>query len=338
MKRWVFDILVCPHCSKSLLAEGEWQRDEMKDGWLSCSYCQNKWPIISGIPRFVAQNDDYCGSFGYQWKSFSRTQLDSFSGTNSSEIRFLNETGWDKSNLHDSLLLDGGCGAGRFADVALKLGARVIAIDLSAAVDACYENLNEIGHNPERYAVVQASIYELPFSPETFSGVYSLGVIQHTPARRKAVQSLARLVKNGGELALWVYGKNWKSWLQYKYWLRLFTRFFSLKTNWNLSNFLVEIFFPLAWHVNKIPLIGGVAVRLFPLAFRCPDSTNRKQSKEWTFLDTFDNLSPKYDNPIRESELRSWLSQCGMVSIERRKTLGLAIKSKKTLAVQDLAE
>ena len=40
-------------------------------------------------------------------------------------------------------LLDAGCGAGRFAEVALSLGARVIAVDFSNAIDAARENLKE---------------------------------------------------------------------------------------------------------------------------------------------------------------------------------------------------
>ena len=38
-------------------------------------------------------------------------------------------------------ILDIGCGAGRFAQIALDSGANVVALDYSNSVDACYTNL-----------------------------------------------------------------------------------------------------------------------------------------------------------------------------------------------------
>ena len=37
-------------------------------------------PIIKGIPRFVAQEDDYATSFGWQWKKWHSTLSDQRSG------------------------------------------------------------------------------------------------------------------------------------------------------------------------------------------------------------------------------------------------------------------
>ncbi|MBL0256269.1 MAG: hypothetical protein IPQ03_01630 [Bacteroidetes bacterium] len=37
------------------------------------------FPVIGGIPRFVPA-DNYASAFGLQWKTFAKTQLDSFSG------------------------------------------------------------------------------------------------------------------------------------------------------------------------------------------------------------------------------------------------------------------
>ena len=60
--------------------------------------------------------------------------------------------------------MDVGCGAGRFAEIALNAGAEVIAIDYSGSVDACYTNLDIM----KTLTVVQADLYNLPFRDQTF--------------------------------------------------------------------------------------------------------------------------------------------------------------------------
>ena len=40
----------------------------------------------------------------------------------------------EKKEIKNKLILDVGCGAGRFAEIALKAGANLIAIDYSFAV------------------------------------------------------------------------------------------------------------------------------------------------------------------------------------------------------------
>ncbi len=327
MNRWLLDIIVCPCCKDRLSLDSNGENEQIESGVLACVACLKTWPIQDGIPRFILPEDDYCGNFGYQWKKFSRTQIDAFSGSTQSQTRFEDETGWDSQRLKDKLVLDAGCGAGRFADVALRFGAKVIAVDVSTAVDACNKNLQEIGHPTDRYALIQASIYELPFRTGTFEYVYSLGVIQHTPYRKESVLSLAKQIGQG-ELALWVYEKSWRSLVGYKYWFRIFTKGLSQKSNWRLSCMLVNLFFPLAWKLARVPKIGRYLVRLLPLAFRRPEGT-KQQSKEWSLLDTFDNLSPRYDNPITETELREWLKSGDFIQIERRETPGLALVASK---------
>ncbi len=83
-------------------------------------------------------------------------------------------------------VLDVGCGAGRFAEVALSLGAHVFALDYSEAVDACWQNLRSY---PNLH-VLQANIYALPFQQKRFDYVYCFGVLQHTPDPHKAFLAL----------------------------------------------------------------------------------------------------------------------------------------------------
>ncbi|MDR1057412.1 MAG: class I SAM-dependent methyltransferase [Coxiellaceae bacterium] len=61
----------------------------------------------------------------------------------------------------------------------------VVAVDLSEAVDACYKN----NRHYSNFCVIQASLFELPFLPETFDFAFIIGVIQHTPAASQGERS-----------------------------------------------------------------------------------------------------------------------------------------------------
>jgi 2-polyprenyl-3-methyl-5-hydroxy-6-metoxy-1,4-benzoquinol methylase len=107
--------------------------------------------------------ETYAESFGLQWNRFANTQIDSKVGTNRSEIRFREETLWDERDLNGKLVLDAGCGSGRFSEIALKLGASLIAVDYSSAVEASKHNLSA----PNKL-IVQGDLAALPILDRTF--------------------------------------------------------------------------------------------------------------------------------------------------------------------------
>ncbi len=91
---------------------------------------------------------------------------------------------------------------GRYLRIAGESSAKlIVGVDLSRAVDAAHELTRELPH----VSVIQGDLLRLPFLPATFDHIYSLGVIDHTPDPRAAFLSLARLLKPGGRIAIWVY-------------------------------------------------------------------------------------------------------------------------------------
>jgi uncharacterized protein YbaR (Trm112 family) len=160
MKIELLDLLRCPKTGQRLLLEnGSRDCREIMEGWLISSDGEHRYPVLRGIPRFVPQTN-YADNFGIQWNHFRQTQLDSYSGHAISDERFWLATGWQRKQLKDQWVLDAGCGAGRFAEVVLLAGAKVVALDFSSAVDACYANLK---HHPNLH-VIQGDIYALPFA------------------------------------------------------------------------------------------------------------------------------------------------------------------------------
>ncbi len=271
--------------------------------------------MLSGVPRFVPPEADR-DHFGVQWKLFAKTQLDSVSGHPISRDRLLRFTGWSPEDFRGSTLLDVGCGAGRFAEVALSLGARVVAVDDSLAVDACFDTL---GASP-RLDVVQADVYQLPFRPESFDLIYCLGVLQHTPDVRRAFLSLPRALKRGGRLAVDVYAKVWLNWLWPKYWLRLLTPRLPPDLLYKMVSWAFPVLYPVSRALGRLPGLGRKLRYLVPVAnYEGVLPLDARQLRDWARLDTFDMLGPRYDQPQSAATLRTWFEEAGLrdTSVER---------------------
>jgi SAM-dependent methyltransferase len=286
--------------------------DEVETGNLACAGCAAVYSIASGIPRFVPR-ENYAANFGLQWNLFSQTQLDSKSGQPISRNRFAAFTGWTDKDLKGAIVLDAGCGAGRFAEVALSLGARVVAVDFSGAIDAARDNLKGKGV----IDFIQADINALPFAPESFAFVYCLGVIQHTPDPARSFQSLACVTAPGGRLAVDVYAAGWKNLFFAKYWIRPITRRMSVETSLRTVRRLFPALYPLSRLVGRIPVAGHYLRYLIPVAnYTDVYPLNDRQLREWALLDTFDMWAPAYDQPQALATLRGWFKDTGFTNIE----------------------
>jgi SAM-dependent methyltransferase len=321
--------LRCPKCGGELwLCDPIMDRAEIESGALDCASCQKRYPIIDGIPRFVPL-DNYAANFGFQWNRFRQTQLDSHSGSAVSRERFLRTTAWKPESLEGLTILDAGCGAGRFAEVALSLGATVFAVDFSRAVEACRQNFP--GH-PNLH-VVQGNIYSLPFPENCFDAVYCLGVLQHTPDPRRAFLSLPRYLKPGGRLAVDIYQKGWRSTLNTKYWLRPLTSRLPQDRLFRAIERSAPLLLSVSQKVGRVPVVGKVAQRLLPVAnYEGMYGLSRGQLKEWAVLDTFDMLAPEYDQPQSPRTLHRWTHEAGLQEIEIGKFGHLVARGRKAAA------
>jgi len=283
------------------------------------------WPVVRGVPRFVS-SDNYAQTFGFQWNRFPGTQLDSVSGMTVSRDRFLAQWAMPPEWFVGRRLLDVGCGAGRFAEVALSLGAEVVAVDLSAAVDACWQSLRA---HP-RLHVVQASVYELPFAPGTFDGVYSFGVIQHTPDVPRTFRAIVEMARPGGEVAVDVYKRDWKSWLHPKPWLRPLTTRVPPDALFSLIERAAPALLAASRGVGRVPVAGRALRRAIPVAdYEGVLPLDERQRLEWAVLDTFDWLSPRYDQPQTMETLRRWAEHAGLVDIQMLHPAHLTLRARR---------
>lgn len=106
-------------------------------------------------------------------------------------------------------LLDVGCGDGMYALAAARAGARVTAVDRSAAaVEAARRNAK--GANVP-LALYVADAIALPFPAERFDVILAVTVLCFIPAPQRAVDEMARVLRPGGVLVLGELGR-WSTW------------------------------------------------------------------------------------------------------------------------------
>jgi len=293
-------LLVCPACQEALQLDG----DQL------CCACGRRYPVVGGIPRFVP-DDGYARSFSFEWDRHRRTQLDSARGDQKSLDEFRSKLGLDADDLRGKLVLDAGCGVGRFTEVMASLGARVIAVDLSHAVEAAQENLGR----RDDVLVVQGDILRLPFAPGTFDTIVSIGVLHHTPDTRQHCAALVPLLARGGTLCIWVYPDDGpfrarKGWIPF--------------TNKIPRRMFYE------WCRWLLPFVqrrqGSRLQRLIATLF---GYSQQPYGLENDILDTFDAFSPRYHGTHSPEEVGAWFRAAGLVDV--REASGIRTSMRGTL-------
>lgn len=283
-------VLICPRCRADLPSLDRWPAEGAR-----CAGCGANFPIVRGIPRFVA-SDAYSASFSFEWNRHRKTQLDNAISQESEET-FRGKTGLTPEEVAGRLVLDAGCGMGRFADVVSRWGGNVVGIDLSLAVEAAHANLA----GRENVRILQADLFHLPFRPGTFDVVYSLGVLHHTPDCEKAFRQLVPFVRPGGRLCVWVYG-TMGPWERFA---RLY-RNLTVRMPKRFLHALCHLAIPW-YHICRLPLVGDLLWTVLPIS--------KHPNPDWRVLDTFDWYSPQYQSLHTFPEVYRWFRSESLVDI-----------------------
>ena len=273
-------------------------------------------PIVRGVPRFV-DSANYAAGFGLQWNQFRKTQLDSHTSTTISKDRLTRALGGSLEPLSNKTVLEVGCGAGRFTEVMLAAGARVVACDLSSAVEANYANC---GDQPN-YFVCQADARSVPVSANSFDFVVCLGVIQHTPSPEETIAALACYVKPGGMLIIDHYGPAYPVTFSRR-WLRQLLLRLPASSAKSLSLTIARALLPLhrmTWNQKRGRWRLRQQLQKFSPLVDYYDSYPQLGEKilaEWSLLDTHDTLTDHYKHLRSVEEIEQCLGACGLVEIE----------------------
>lgn len=178
-------LLRCPSCRD----EGDLRPQKKIPGLLKCARCGETVPIKDGIPGFVDNSDP---GFDERWRTNPKIQATT-AGV------FQEKTGLLPEDVSGRIVLDAGCGCGRFSAAAASFGGDVVGVDLSES------GLSAARANAPGVSLIRASLLDLPLKTASVDLAFSLGVLHHTPDPAAAFAEVARTVKRGGTLAIWVY-------------------------------------------------------------------------------------------------------------------------------------
>jgi uncharacterized protein YbaR (Trm112 family)/ubiquinone/menaquinone biosynthesis C-methylase UbiE len=320
-------LLACPHCHGALQcvrsAGAPAAGAALLEGALTCPACKIEFPVIGGVPRFVPR-ENYASGFGLEWTRHARTQYDSYSGLKVSEQRFLEQTHWPRAQPGERIL-EVGSGSGRFTEQAANTGATVVSLDFSYAVDANFAS-NGARRN---VLIVQADVFAMPFRPGTFDRLFCFGMLQHTPNPRRAFLALPAMLRAGGALCADIYKVSLvRTVLQTKYWVRPLTRRMNPDRLYALVRTWVDFMWPLARIIRKLPKGYAINWRLLVADYSFL-GLQGEMLKEWSYLDTFDMLAPRYDRPATLTTFRGWAAAAGLKDIEAEYTPhGVVLRAK----------
>jgi SAM-dependent methyltransferase len=261
-------------------------------GRLACAG-RHAYPIENGVPRFVQHQVDADqartrDSFGYEWTALYPQHGQTEREREIERFVFLEYTRTLPSDYRGKLVLDAGCGNGRYAKFTSEWGARVVGVDISSAVDVAAANLRSHDH----VDIVQADLFRLPFRPGVFDLAYSVGVLHHTPDAAGAFRSVARTVRAGGSFSIFVHARGNRMLYRSNMLLRRFTAKASYKTTWRFSRALTA----LGQLLDRIPFAGPMtALMLRQIFYFSSDQHNN-----------FDHYSAGFTSFHRREEVQEW--------------------------------
>ena len=311
-------LLCCPESRQDLQLNIEIQQENgmVISGTLNTPDGRYSYPIIDGCPRFVAV-EGYAASFGREWEKFPQVQ---FEKTNQAgpmaghtKKMFHTMTAWSEQELCGKIVVEFGCGAGRFIDVLRRQEALVVGLEISRAADVARKNFE----NDPDVLIVQGDVLQPPFRKNVMDYGYSIGVFHHTPVPEKGVSNLFSCVKPGGKVCVGVYqeGKDGYGSPAVFWWRTFFNDLqrrklgdFGLKAALFYAKVSAYFFYPLLIVVRKIPWIGRYIAcflqRYIFVVFNIPDVN-------WRVLDTFDAITPRYASVHSAEQVAYWFSIFG---------------------------
>ncbi len=261
-------------------------------------------PVDGGRMTEAPDQERTKSTYSLQWNRFRIVRPEEDRAT------FRNHTGLEPADLAGRIVLDAGCGMGRYLRVAAEQApGLVVGLDLSLAVEAA----RAVAEQHSAAAVVRGDLLRPPFAPGSFDHIYSLGVIDHTPDPAATFASLARLLRPGGRIVVWVYPRErplieWVMDLQ-----RLVT-----------TRLPLAILLPLC---RILAPIGGLKRRMMASRSRVVEragvalhvatiGVSMHPDPEVRVCDTLDWYAPRYLSRHTTQEVAGWFERAGLEAIE----------------------
>ena len=294
MQQRLLEWLRCPECRAHL--------ELAAPDALRCEGCARRFAVRDEVPIFAAEYSATATAFGYLW------------GEQAARVRPPRSvTPYHLHQLHEALgaprlrglIIDGGCGDGiDLAMLALDPGCEVVGVELSSGGIATTQARTS---GLARAHVVQGDLLKIPLAEGTFDAGYSYGVVHHTPDPARAVRELARVLKPGAPLLLYVYEDFSDRPLPWRIALRLVNSLRHVTTRCppSLLMGLCRLMSPVAYVACTLPS------RHFRFAARFP---YRHGSNAWSLRgDLYDRFSAPIEHRYSQRGARALVEQAGLI-------------------------
>jgi SAM-dependent methyltransferase len=327
-------LLCCPQTGGDLrLKVAEARANGMVEtGVLTTACGGHEYPIIRGVPRFAGR-EFYAQSFGYEWRKWPRVQFESENVgkpmAGHTRRMFETITGFSERELKGKLVVEFGCGPGRFLDIVRSDGGVAVGLDMSMAVESARENFEDDAD----VLIVQGDILNPPFKRAAFDVGYTIGVLHHTPDPAKGLKKLAEVVKGDGLIACCVYPKQGlyanSSVALYRKIHNATKSIWGNKLALGYSYFAAHVLYHgLSW-LRKIPRLRRAVPYLEGRVFV---SVNLPDAR-WRLLDVFDAITPAYASTHTPEEVVSWFGEANCHNVSQRPwvpTTYVAVKGRES--------
>lgn len=232
--------------------------------------------------------------FGYEWNKYSDIKPE-YEEQFKRWLPFFEEKDWSGKRF-----VDVGCGMGRNSFWPMRYGASGgYAVDIDerslAAARRTLADFSEL-------KVDHCSAYELPWEGE-LDIAYSIGVIHHLEFPEKALAAMQKSVKPGGQVAMWVYGRENNGWLLWALDPARKLLFSWMPISW--VYFLSVFPTALLWMLLRL---GLNQIRYFRLL--------RTFSFAHLRSIVFDQMLPRIANYWRKSEVETLMRNAGLEDIQ----------------------
>ncbi|MFN8922803.1 MAG: class I SAM-dependent methyltransferase [Sphingobacteriia bacterium] len=213
----------------------------------------------------------------------------------------------------DSVVLDLGCGSGRWSRYLAPHVRFIEAIDPSKAVISA----TQLNKDLPNVRVTQAGIDYIPFSDESFDFIMCLGVLHHVPDTAEALKKAARKLKKNGHFLLYIYyklenrGKIYRALFYLTNILRKgVSKLPRVAKHFVCDAFAVTVYLPLILLSRVVSAVAGKAVgSKFPLSYY--------QDKSWHVIrnDALDRMGTPLEQRFTKAEIYDMMKQSGLEDI-----------------------
>jgi SAM-dependent methyltransferase len=295
MRARLLEWLACPRCGDALRLRGGPAHGEIESGVLACDEGHNL-PVRDGVPRLSLEAEAAVSirqTYDTAWSQFEFGDATWNMPTNHRIRLFLEEVRMRPEELRGKVVLDAGCGTGVLTHGVTTYGCEAVGTDVSGIVVRAQRQFAAKDGSLAHF--VQADLDNPPFRDEVFDIIYAGGVLHCNPDPHATFRRLARKLKPGGRMWVWLYRRR----TDLKYRLQQALRSGIRRLPTAAQKTAVALWLPQAMLRQYAKMALGI----------CPPGELRSWRERYLLL--LDHYTPQYRWEHSEPEVRGWYERAG---------------------------